>query len=620
MSPGTSYSRLWVMACVIASALVSARALISWMSWDAPVGDVGLDVAASVLALLRSTLIAAVTLWAARRLRAPGRILSLGWSAICVGLVLGLIGDCWWTWFLIRDGHFPSASIADYFFLPMYPLLLVGCLSLPGAQRRRGELLPLACEFSIVLLAAFSLQWEWFIAPAMGGSDSGAGGVGKIASVAIYPLCDLLVLWSILVVLFTRHEPALLTACRILAVAGICLVVADTAYGIQVASGTFRFAGWIGILWITSGCLVGLAAIRQAMSGVMTMRMPEQTCARATSDGQRTSHRVYLLCMAGAGVLTVWSATVRGEPSLVPDVILLAMILLVLARLGLEIASTARLARELQSVNLDLDRRVQLRTAELVEVNERLVSGIAENLELEGQLRQAARVEALGRLAGGIAHDFNNVLTVIKGYGSLLQHALKERPEQQAQMRMVLGAVEHASTLTGQLLSFGRTSTAAPCDLDPGQVVVEVAQMLQPLLGQRARLEVSRDPAAGLVHIDRGQLQQVLMNLALNARDALIDEGRIEIAVGEAASADCAGRPGRFVRVAVADNGRGMDEATRARIFEPFFTTKAAGNGTGLGLATAISIVEHAGGWIAVESNPGRGSTFAVFLARVVEQ
>ena len=227
---------------------------------------------------------------------------------------------------------------------------------------------------------------------------------------------------------------------------------------------------------------------------------------------------------------------------------------------------------------------------------------------LEAQLRQAQKMEAIGQLAGGVAHDFNNLLTAILGYGSFLQASAVD-DEQRGDAAEIVHAAQRAESLTRQLLAFSRRSPQRLSVFDANTLIADLVQMLKRLLGERIALTTSLAPAMPPVHADWGQIEQVLMNLVVNARDALPDGGRIDIATR---GAEAAGR--RWVEIVVADNGVGMTDETRAHIFEPFFTTKGIGKGTGLGLATVFGIVSQTGGTVEVETAPGQGATFVVRL------
>ncbi len=240
---------------------------------------------------------------------------------------------------------------------------------------------------------------------------------------------------------------------------------------------------------------------------------------------------------------------------------------------------------------------------------------------LEAQLRQAHKIEAIGRLASGVAHDFNNLLTVISGYSDLI---LLECPDPASPLHShidgIKKAVEQATSLTRQLLAFSRQQALQPQVLSLNMVVTELDKMLHRLLGDQIQLICVLDPALRFVTIDRGQMEQVLMNLALNARDAMPDGGQLTIHTAnvdldeEYAAANPEAQPGPYVRLTVTDNGCGMDEATRTHIFEPFFTTKEPHKGTGLGLAMVHGIIRQSNGHITVASELGNGTSFKIFL------
>ena len=247
---------------------------------------------------------------------------------------------------------------------------------------------------------------------------------------------------------------------------------------------------------------------------------------------------------------------------------------------------------------------------------------VTESKRLEEQLRQAQKLEAVGRLAGGVAHDFNNLLGVITGYAELAARQLEGHPAR-ARIEEVRKAADRAAALTRQLLAFSRRQVLQPKVVDLGLLVADLQRMLQRLLGEDVDLVVSGGDGLGTVRVDPGQIEQVVMNLAVNARDAMPGGGTLIIATSNVdldeplATAHAPVAPGSFVVLAVSDTGHGMDPATRARIFEPFFTTKPPGQGTGLGLATVYGIVKQSGGSITVYSEVGRGTTFKIYLPRI---
>ena len=250
------------------------------------------------------------------------------------------------------------------------------------------------------------------------------------------------------------------------------------------------------------------------------------------------------------------------------------------------------------------------------------VTDVTEQKRLEAQLLQAQKMEAVGQLAGGVAHDFNNLLSVITGYSEMLLDEMGPNDPRVPRLTEIRRAAERAASLTRQLLAFSRKQVLQPRILDLNSIVTDTEKMLRRLIGENIDLVTVRGAALGRVRADPGQLEQIIMNLTVNARDAMPQGGRltIETANREIDAAYTRDHPGAqtgsFVMLSVADTGSGMDRATQARIFEPFFTTKEAGRGTGLGLSTVYGIVKQSGGYIEVDSEPGRGTTFRVLLPR----
>jgi two-component system cell cycle sensor histidine kinase/response regulator CckA len=252
---------------------------------------------------------------------------------------------------------------------------------------------------------------------------------------------------------------------------------------------------------------------------------------------------------------------------------------------------------------------------------------ITEQRHLENQLWRSQKMEAVGRLAGGVAHDFNNLLTVITGYSDLVLASLAEGDPRRKNVEEILKAGERASSLTRQLLAFSRRQVLAPQPLDLNSVVMNLDKMLRRLIGED--IDVLNVLAANLwtVKADPGQIEQVLVNLAVNARDAMpkggkltIETANIGIGIEAARQYDPPMPGGDYVMLAVSDNGFGMDQETQSLVFEPFFTTKEEGKGTGLGLATVYGIVKQSGGFIWVYSEPGCGASFKIYLPRVQEE
>jgi signal transduction histidine kinase/ligand-binding sensor domain-containing protein/ActR/RegA family two-component response regulator len=248
-------------------------------------------------------------------------------------------------------------------------------------------------------------------------------------------------------------------------------------------------------------------------------------------------------------------------------------------------------------------------------------SVVADRKRAEEELRQSQKMEAVGRLAGGVAHDFNNLLTVIKGNAELALSDLESMDAVREEVEEIERAAERASSLTRQLLAFSRKQILKPQQLSLNEMVVEVGRMLRRTVGEDIELEISLDPSLGLVRADPGQIEQVLLNLVVNARDAMPRGGKLVVTTKNVSAGDVRDLPDAedvpYVAITVADNGTGMEPEVRDRVFEPFFTTKEQGKGTGLGLSTVYGSVKQSGGFVVVDSTLGVGSTFGVYLPRV---
>jgi PAS domain S-box-containing protein len=284
-----------------------------------------------------------------------------------------------------------------------------------------------------------------------------------------------------------------------------------------------------------------------------------------------------------------------------------------------------RAQHDLLNARQQLEEKVLERTLELAAMNQALSRHIADHDRTAEQLRQSQKMEAIGQLAGGVAHDFNNLLNVIIGYGSLIEHWPTADANLNDIAQHIIDAAETAASLTRQLLAFSRKQVLQPEVLELNEVVTTVGNMLRRLIGEHIEIDIRTSPAAGSMRVDRGQFEQVIINLAVNARDAMPTGGRliIETSTVELLPQTVNGptpAPGKRVALTVTDTGKGMLPEVQAHIFEPFFTTKEQGKGTGLGLATVYGIVTQSDGSISVRSTPGKGTTFTLLFPQVEEQ
>ena len=252
------------------------------------------------------------------------------------------------------------------------------------------------------------------------------------------------------------------------------------------------------------------------------------------------------------------------------------------------------------------------------------MADITERRRLEDQLRQSQKMEAVGRLAGGVAHDFNNVLTVVKSFSEFLLEDLDKLDPRRSDVEEIAKAADRAAALTRKLLAFSRKQVMRPEPLDLNAIVVGMEKMLQRLIGDDVRIATELDSQLLAIEADPSSIEQVILNLAVNARDAMHDGGTLTIRTSnetlDRIDAAWGIQPGRYALLTVSDTGHGMDVATQGRVFEPFFTTKEHGQGTGLGLAMVYGIVKQSGGHVWVESAPGQGTTFCIYLPQSTEQ
>jgi signal transduction histidine kinase len=331
------------------------------------------------------------------------------------------------------------------------------------------------------------------------------------------------------------------------------------------------------------------------------------------------------------GAVTVWNPLYRVDGVIkaitaIASITTFAMLVPMMPML-ISLPSPGEMAR----ANLSLAREIHERRAaeeEVHRINEelevRVAKRTAEHRALEDQLLQSQKMEAVGRLAGGVAHDFNNLLTVILGYNDMLRDRVRRDPAALEYADEVLHAAERASSLTNQLLAFSRRQVAVPRVVDLNDIVQGIDKMLRRIIGEDIQLETHLSPDIPPVKVDPSQVDQVIMNLAVNSRDAMPDGGTLAIETAavelgkDFADSHVGVEAGPYVMLTVRDTGTGMDAATRTRVFEPFFTTKDKGKGTGLGLSIVYGIIKQNGGEIVVQSEPGKGTTFQIYLPAVL--
>ncbi len=327
----------------------------------------------------------------------------------------------------------------------------------------------------------------------------------------------------------------------------------------------------------------------------------------------------FVIAVAAGQLLVVLGLPYRGLPMfVVPGAIgglfgyLLWHLLFLRDRLADSVEEVKRGAAVVEALNEQLGRTLDVKIHALEEA--------------ESQLLQAQKLDALGRLSGGIAHDFNNMLTAITGNVELMLLDIADHPELRESAEEIQKAAEQAAELTGQLLTFSRKQVIAPEVIDLNRGVGRLRPMLRRLIGENIELRIVTEDALGRVRADPSQIEQIVLNLAINARDAMPDGGSMVIETANVTLSDehclelSGACPGPYVMLAVSDTGVGMDAETRSKIFDPFFTTKELGLGTGLGLATVHGILGQHGGCIEVESEPGEGTTIKAYFHRVSEE
>ena len=582
-------SRAWLLGCMVAVALVVTRVVLH-LAPDS-VRLVGCDIHAVVY----TTLSAAAMFWAARVKRADGAWLALSWSLLGLSFVMWTVANILWLRANLL-GHSTSGSGPDIFFLFFYPLFLSGVLWFPRQRRSTRERVRLFLDLGVAALAAVVVQWVVIVAPTLAQMDDTKDVLTRIISLA-YPTGDLLVMCAAFTLTWTGHHDGLRIPARLMAGGAAILVVIDTLYGYQLLTNTYQSGNWLGIGWTISLVTMGLAGVHAATGQARFSESSADSSADSSAKRPASfSPEVGSLLLSSVCFAVAWlvvSAHAESSGLSLTSWAVLAIIVMTVIRQALVVIDNRLLTERLVKANAELDQRVMTRTSELTQTQD--------------QLRQSQKMDAIGRLSGSVAHDFNNLLTVILGSAEmgLQQDGLPDRVLKQ--LTLIRDAGRRAAELTRQLLTISRQAPVTVSATNVQTVMKEIGEMMKRLLGGGITLEVKIDSNPQHIMIDGGQLVQVIMNLAINARDAMPGGGLLTM------QADVIDQ-GATVRIKVIDTGTGMDDATKQRLFEPFFTTKPVGKGTGLGLATVHGIVKQAGGRIEVSSRINHGSTFTVLF------
>jgi signal transduction histidine kinase/CheY-like chemotaxis protein len=496
------------------------------------------------------------------------------WALIGSSMLLWAIGNIYYSLYVINLNPLPVPSVADYLWLAIYPGLFVGVVMLLRSGRttyRVGVWLDGAvaglslCAVSAAIVLGVVLQ------------GASAESTGALITNVAYPVGDMVVLGVIATALTLRHW-RLERMWVALALGAIAFTVTDGLFLLKTANGSYEVGTIIDAGWLFAALMLATAAW-QPLSG------------RTEEEADATASRLLVPALLGGASLTllIWDHFERTNT--IALVLASAAVVTVLARMVITFRD-----------NLSLLLNARGEALLLAEQN----TSLQELAEVREQFRQSQKMEAVGQLAGGIAHDFNNLLTAINGYGELAAgHTEDERVR--GEIGELLKASERAAELTGQLLAFSRRQRLQPCPIDLNQLVLELDSLLRRLIGEHIALRTVPHSTPAWIEADPGQIEQVVVNLVVNARDAMPGGGTVIVQVAGNGQ----------VELIVSDTGCGMDDRTRAQAFEPFFTTKQPGEGTGLGLSTVYGIVSQSGGEISFETEPDRGTVFTISLPRI---
>ena len=484
---------------------------------------------------------------------AANRHIRTSLRCFAAGATVWALGQLVWTYQeVVQDLESPVFQLADMGFLVALPLFVVGVLAWPRVpiKWQLGTIL----DFALITGFALLFGFEFMVEPLMRQNGDSLG----LTYALVYPPVEAILFGCVVGVLLLDHWRER-RRIELIALGLLLILVGDAGY--TYLGDDYVTGGWLDPLWGVGFAAVAFAAAAPAAWRDRSGWVSERAMAVAPSAA------LFVVALFGIGVAA------SGRPPLGPveRIAIFTLVLLLALRQGY----------------------TQLRLRDQME----------EQRRLEQQLQHAQKLEAVGRLAGGVAHDFNNILTAISGYSELALQQLAPDHPVRGDIDEVRRAAHRASELTRQLLAFSRRQVLAPQVVDLNAIVLEAQRMLCRLLGPEVGLKTALSDAPPLVRADPGQLEQVITNLVLNARDAMPAGGSVRIETAVA---------GDTVRFTVEDDGVGMEDDTRERIFDPFFTTKEPGKGTGLGLAMVHGIVTQSSGSIAVDSAPGRGARFEI--------
>jgi signal transduction histidine kinase len=582
----------WIAAYVVATALADTQREQNWVADGMYLVPIALAVGLSALAALHSH---------ARK--------KPFWTILAASNALWLAGEVTWSVYeLVLGRESPFPSVADAFYVSSYALVPIAILGAFGGRSLRLVWWS-ALDASIAVAVAALIGWSLLIGPQLEWGFSLATATG-----IAYPLLGVMILMLLgsVGVLGVKRAPLSIV---LVGVAFAVSALTDAAYTYLVVLHDAVSGKWISVGWQVEAVLLCIAAtaalrrepgriVRGARERGLALVLAGGVAAVAfialdASTGELSSLSLALGTFAVATVLVRLYVTSREKDRLAH-------------RVEAALAEKQRLVAELQQRNDELSDQTALLTQSLV-LREQVER---ERADLEEQLRHSQKLDAVGKLAGGIAHDFGDLLSAISSYSTQLEQRLEG--EDLEDVREIHSAAERAAMLTRRLLAFGRKQALEPRRVALDDLVAETLPLLRPLLDDNVAFEYAKPQDSYPVDVDPVQLQQVLVNLALNARDAIGKHGRVTLALERADLFSDSARSGldlprgRYACMSVSDDGAGMDDETRRHLFEPFFSTKA--EGIGLGLATSYGIVRRSGGDMRVLTRPGAGTRVEILL------